>query len=197
MKRYLGLVLILIVVVNLFPFLSGSIFGFLIPVIFFLAIFNTLLKKRPFEKGNPWADRMPSQDEVASEIKEKFDTRNPYDTVATYDPALVEINRFDDLVQTSTIKMTLLNPPKKDRPEETMMFLNEGEQIILEPPTSMLATVAVYDRSKHLLGYVPKTRNGTVMSLINSERIVKGYISKLTKTLLTNNIEIEIEYKQR
>ncbi len=93
--------------------------------------------------------------------------------------------------------MILVNPTKKNRPEETMMFLNEGEQVILEPPTSALATVAVYDRSKHLLGYVPKMKNNVVLSLINSERIVKGQIIKLTKNFFMQNIEIEIKYRNQ
>jgi hypothetical protein len=160
-----------------------------------LFIFNSVVRLGALNKGNPVARTSTQENKVAKELKEKYNRIDPDDTIATYDPALVEINRFGDMSQISTTTMRLMYPPKKLQKEETMMFLNEGEQVILEPPASSLATVAVYDRSKHLLGYIPKLKNGTVLSLINQQRIIRGKITKLNKTMWNKFIEIEISYK--
>ena len=197
MRKILGFIFVFIFIINFLGLTWFMVLPFLVPLVVFLVIYNVLVKFRPLEQGNPSADSQPFEDQVASDIKKKYVTGDPYDTVATYDPALVEISRFGDPVGTSSITTTLVNPPKKQRPEETMMFLNEGEQVILEPPTSALSTVAVYDRSKHLLGYIPKMKNNTVLSLINNERIIKGQITKLTKNFLTQSIEVEIVYRNQ
>ena len=197
MRKFIGFIFVFIFIVNFLGIAWFTLLPILIPLVVFVVIYNVLVKFRPLEQGNPSADSKPYDAQVAADIKKKYNTRDPYDTVATYDPALVEISRFEDQVGTSTMTMILVNPTKKNRPEETMMFLNEGEQVILEPPTSALATVAVYDRSKHLLGYVPKMKNNVVLSLINSERIVKGQIIKLTKNFFMQNIEIEIKYRNQ
>ncbi len=197
MRKILGFIFVFIFIINFLGITWFMILPFLIPVVVFVLIYNVLVKFRPLEQGNPSADTMSIDDQVASDIRKKYNTIDPYDTIATYDPALVEISRFGDPVGTSTLKTTLINPPKKHRPEETMMFLNEGEQVILEPPTSALSTIAVYDRSKHLLGYIPKMKNNIVLSLINNERIIKGQITRLTKNFLTQTIEIEIVYRNQ
>lgn len=197
MRKIFGYVIVLLIIINFLGFSLVYLLPILIPFITFIVVYNLVVKYRPLEQGHPTARTSQKENEFASEIKEKYNTSDPYDTIKTYDPALIEINRFDDLIPTSSVKTTLVNPIKKLRPEETMMFLNEGEQVIMEPPTSALSTVAVYDRSKHLIGYIPKTKNNMVLALLKNQRIVKGQITRIKKTLFGHHVEIEIEYKNR
>lgn len=197
MRKIFGYVIALLIIINFLGFSLVYLLPILIPFITFIVVYNLVVKYRPLEQGHPKARTSQKENEFASEIKEKYNTSDPYDTIKTYDPALIEINRFDDLIPTSSVKTTLVNPIKKLRPEETMMFLNEGEQVIMEPPTSALSTVAVYDRSKHLIGYIPKTKNNMVLALLKNQRIVKGQITRIKKTLFGHHVEIEIEYKNR
>jgi|SRR5690554_1214147 len=197
MRKTLGYVIMAVMLFNFFRFEVIYFLPILVPIITFVVVYNVVLKYRPLEQGHPKARTSQATNEFASEIKKKYNAGDPYDTIKTYDPALIEINRFDDQIATSTLITPLVNPLKKLRPEETMMFLNEGEQVIMEPPTSSLSTVAVYDRSKHLLGYIPKTKNNAVLALLKNQRIVKGQITELSKTLFGHRIVIEIEYKNQ
>lgn len=197
MRKILGYVILSVILVNFFEIEFVYFLPILIPIIVFVVIYNVVVKYRPLEQGHPKVITSQKENEFASEIKEKYNTSDPYDTIKTYDPALIEINRFDDLIPTSILTTTLINPLKKLRPEETMMFLNEGEQVIMEPPASALSTVAVYDRSKHLIGYIPKTKNNMVLALLKNQRIIKGRITRINKTLFGNQIEIEIKYKNK
>lgn len=194
MRKYIGLFFLFFVLLNVIP---GIAFVYPVIIIFVSVtiVYNALIRYRTFEKGNPVARSSNQVNEVAKEIKEKYNTRDPDDTIATYDPALVEINRFGDMTQTTTTTIRLINPPKRLQTEDVMLFLNEGEQIILEPPASVIATVAVYDRSKHLIGYIPKTKNGTMISLINQQKITRGIVTKINRSAWNKYIEIEITYK--
>lgn len=194
MRKYFQILIFLLLIAT-FTLDIFVLYPIVIIFIFGTFIYNTVIRLVAMEKGNPVARTSSQENKVAKEIKEKYNTMDPDDTIATYDPALVQINRFDDMAQTSTMTVRLLNPPRKLQSEETMMFLNEGELVILEPPASSLATVAVYDRSKHLLGYVPKTKNGTILSLINQQRIIKGRVIRLNKSMWNKFIQVEITYK--
>jgi len=197
MRKLFGYLFFVFVLINFLRFEIVYFLPVLVPLFIFIVIYNVMLRFRPLEVGHPKEQASNQDNTFAAEIKQKFNTSDPYDTIATYDPVLVEIDRFNDLVSTSTMKVRLLNPPKKHRDEETMMFLNEGEQVILEPATSRLSTIAVYDRSKHLLGYIPKNKNNTILQLINQQRIIKGIIISLNKSFFTHTIDIEIEYKNQ
>lgn len=194
MRKSSGLFFLFFILLSAIPQLA-YIYPIIIIFVVVTIVYSVLIRLRTIDKGNPVARTSPLSNEVAKEIKEKYNTTDPSDTIATYDPALVEINRFGDLAQVSTMTIKLLNLPKKLQSEETMMFLNEGEQVILEPPASSIATVAVYDRSKHLLGYIPKTKNRNILTLISQQRIIRAKIIKLNKSAWNKYIEIEITYK--
>lgn len=194
MRKSSGLFFLFLILFSIFAEID---FFYPILIVFIGVSFINFVLKRFVSpaKGKPAARPDTMINDVAKEIKEKYNTKNPDDTIGTYDPALVEINRFGDLAQATTTRMRLVNPPKKLQCEEITMFLNEGEQVILEPPTTSLATIAVYDRSKHLLGYIPKIKNGVVLSLIAQQRIIRAKVIKLNKSFWNKYIEIEITYK--
>jgi len=194
MRKLIGLFFLFFILLNIIP---GIAFVYPVIIIFVTVtiIYNATVRYRTLEKGNPLARSSNQVNEVAKEIKEKYNTRNPDDTIATYDPALVEMNRFGDMTKTTSTTIKLLTPPRKLQNEDVMLFLNEGEQVILEPPASAIATVAVYDRSKHLIGYIPKTKNGIVVSLINQQKITRGIVTKLNRSAWNKYIEIELTYK--
>jgi hypothetical protein len=62
-----------------------------------LFIFNSVVRLGALNKGNPVARTSTQENKVAKELKEKYNRIDPDDTIATYDPALVEINRFGDM----------------------------------------------------------------------------------------------------
>lgn len=178
-------------------FLVFSQVTFLSPFIIIGLVFLYAFRKqvKSPQKNQPMEDYKQADGKSVQVSEEKFTSIQPKEKITAYDPALVKNSHFKEISQVTSLTLRLMPAPKKLQSEDATLFLHEGEQCIFKLPKSSLATVAVYDRSMHLIGYIPKIKNSLIVNLIDNQRLIKGEVIKLNKSTWNKYIEIEITYQ--
>lgn len=193
MKNYSWLLVLLVV----FFFVFAESAFFIFPFIFAAIIFITVFKVIGSIKANaPQQTLYPKDPNLVFESEHDLvHTYTHPEDDGFYDPTLIDAFRYVDYSNANKTTMTLTNVKRTKQLAETLMFINEGEQVILSRGPSLFGSVGVYDRSKTLLGYIPKVRNSAVNQMMIDKRLYKIQITRITKTILGYIIQIELTYK--
>ena len=196
MKNYSWLLILFVVFFFVFAESAFFIFPFIFAAIIFISIFRVISSLKANTPNPPQPPRYPQEPKLSFE--------NEHDLVHTYthpaddgfyDPTLIDAFRYIDYSNANKTTMTLTNVKGSKQLAETLMFINEGEQVILSTGPSLFGSIGVYDRAKTLLGYIPKVRNGAVNQMMMDKRLYKIQISRITKTILGYIIQVELTYK--
>lgn len=195
MKKYYIFLIILGVFLITFTDSAYFIIPFVISGLIFISIYriiNASIRKQTRPMDQPLPPTI--SDEVYSNEHDKAHTYSHPTDDNFYDPTLIDAFRYIDFSNANKTTVTLTNVRKTKQLEETLMFINEGEQVILEMSPSLIANIGVYDRSKTLIGYIPKVRIALLNQLMREQRLIKIQISKITKTFVGYIIQLELTY---
>ena len=125
--------------------------------------------------------------------------KNDSNKPVTVDPTRSELfsqNNQTKSVVSKTLPITLVLPPKKQREDDALMFLSEGEEVVLIATGSRNRPVAVYDRSKHLIGYLPPAIGVKMVRFLDANRVQFAKVESVNERFNNKVIKISIEIKQ-
>lgn len=182
------------------PIFGGYSLLLLLLVIFVLP---AILSSRQVSTKSP-SPNQPSN----SENSKQSDTQ--LDPLEQWDPEIinqtVEVKPMDkptpfdtNQVFKTQVKTTkaipVILPPKQQREDDALMFLSENEEVILSATGSRNRPIAVYDRSKHLIGYLAPAIGLNLLKYLDAGKISYAQIDSISQRFNTPSIKIKVEIK--